>query len=446
MDKERTAFIQSQVKDYSTIQIVEKKVSNNVLKKMLYSTSILILIIMFIPWTQNVKTKGNVTTLTPNQRPQKVNSVIDGRIAEWYVKEGDFVKEGDTLLKVTEVKDQYFDENLLQITKNQVDLKGESIENYDKKIANLDEQLKILRNQRDLKLSQTKIKLQQAKLKLQSDSIAYETAKVNLKIADYQLKRTDSLYKMGLKSLTDLENKKVKRQQVENYKVKFENQWLNSKTNLTNLQLEINNVEIKFDADFNKILAYKISTINEKIDAESNLNKLNNQYNNYSVRNGLYHLIAPQSGYVTKMKYGGVGEIIKAGSEVLTLMPSSYDLAVEIYIDPIDLPLMSIGQKVRIQFDGWPAIVFSGWPNTSHGTYGGEVYAIDQFISSNGKFRMLVKPDPDDCEWPKALRYGGGTYAMILLKDVPIWYELWRNFNGFPPDYYKKEEVSSKTK
>jgi hypothetical protein len=32
---------------------------------------------------------------------------------------------------------------------------------------------------------------------------------------------------------------------------------------------------------------------------------------------------------------------------------------------------------------------------------------------------------------------GTGAQGIALLKDVPIWYELWRNINGFPPDYYK---------
>jgi len=92
---------------------------------------------------------------------------------------------------------------------------------------------------------------------------------------------------------------------------------------------------------------------------------------------------------------------------------------------------------VRIQFDGWPAIIFSGWPNTSYGTYGGRVYAIDNFISDNGLYRILVVPDPEDHPWPDALRVGAGTHSMLLLKEVQVWYELWRKINGFPPDYYK---------
>ena len=85
------------------------------------------------------------------------------------------------------------------------------------------------------------------------------------------------------------------------------------------------------------------------------------------------------------------------------------------------------------------AIVFSGWPNASFGAFGGEVVAIDNFISANGKYRVLVSPDPDDHPWPEGLRVGSGAVGMALLNDVPIWYELWRQLNGFPPNYYSPE-------
>ena len=126
-------------------------------------------------------------------------------------------------------------------------------------------------------------------------------------------------------------------------------------------------------------------------------------------------------------------------------MPSNYQLAVEMYVRPIDLPLIHIEENVRIQFDGWPAIVFSGWPNVSYGTYGAKVIAIENFISDNGMYRILLAPDKDDHEWPDAIRVGSGTKNIALLDNVPIWFELWRQINSFPPNFYQPEGVS-KTK
>lgn len=143
-------------------------------------------------------------------------------------------------------------------------------------------------------------------------------------------------------------------------------------------------------------------------------------------------MLAPQNGQITKTISAGIGEIVKAGEMIVKIVPQKFQYAVEMYVRPMDLPLMDIGQKVRFQFDGWPAIVFSGWPVASYGTYGGVVVAIDNSVSDNGKFRILVVEDSKDQKWPDALKVGGGAKGMALLKDVTIIYELWRNINGFP--------------
>ena len=106
----------------------------------------------------------------------------------------------------------------------------------------------------------------------------------------------------------------------------------------------------------------------------------------------------------------------------------------------MDVSLLRSGGKVRIQFDGWPAVAFGGWPNTSFGTFKGEVVAIDKYISKNGKYRILITATEEN-HWPDLLNIGAGAKSFLLLKRVPIWYELWRQLNGFPADFYEKEEM-----
>jgi hypothetical protein len=125
------------------------------------------------------------------------------------------------------------------------------------------------------------------------------------------------------------------------------------------------------------------------------------------------------------------------GDAIVSITPALHSKAVELFVPPVDLPLVRIGDKVRIIFDGWPVFVFSGWPNVSFGTFGGVVVAIDQNVSANGQFRMLVASDKNDVDWPVQIRMGGGVKGILLLKDVPIWYEIWRQLNGFPPDFYE---------
>lgn len=424
---------------------VENKVSGKVLKRLLTAVFLVGLIIMFIPWTQNIRARGEVTTIRPDQRPQTIHSVIAGRIEEWYVQEGDFVNKGDTILFISEIKDEYFDPQLLDRTQDQLKSKEMSVSSYMEKVKALDNQIDALVETSKLKLEQAQNKLQQGYLKLTSDSIDYRAAELNFNIAQEQYERMEQLHQQGLKSLTDLENRRLKMQKAQAEMISAENKVLTTRNEIINAKVELTSIQAQYRDDVAKAESDKYTALSSMYDAEAVVTKLQNQYMNYSVRTGLYYIMAPQDGYVTKALQSGLGETIKEGESIVSIMPAQYDLAVSMYIRPLDLPLVEQGQHVRIQFDGWPAIVFSGWPNTSYGTYGGTVFAIDNFISENGMYRLLVMPDPEDPEWPDALRVGAGTNNMLLLKDVPIWYELWRQINGFPPDFYEAEKQMEKT-
>jgi multidrug resistance efflux pump len=421
----------------STIRLVESKHSGRVLLRVFYVMFAVVILALFLPWTQNVQGRGTVTTLTPDQRPQTINTILGGKIEKWYVREGDYVEKGDTIVFISEIKDNYFDPQLLDRTESQIKAKESSVKSYMSKIQSLDVQIDALTRTGRLKLDQAKNKLLQAKQKAVADSMNYEAAKINFDIATDQFKRAQKMYEDGLISLTDLENRKLTFQRAEAQKIAAQNTLLSARNEVMNSELELISIQAQYSSSISKAESDKFTAMSDLFDAEGTVTKMQNEYMNYSVRSGYYFITAPQNGFVTNFISSGIGEIIKEGAELLTIMPSNIDLAVEMYIRPIDLPLIKINHRVRIQFDGWPAIVFSGWPNTSHGTYGGRVFAIDNFISPNGYFRVLVKPDPNEPEWPEALRVGGGTYSMLLLNDVPIWYELWRQLNGFPPDYYR---------
>ena len=395
---------------------------------------------MFLPWTQNIRSKGVVTTLQPDQRPQTINSIIAGKIEKWYVREGDFVKKGDTIMFLSEIKDEYFDPNLLSRTEQQIKSKELSVQSYMNKVNSLDQQIDALLKTKSLKSEQAKNYFKQAQLSVISDSVDFEAAKTNYEIAQEQFKRQEKLYNDGLKSLTDLETRKLKLQETKAKVISAENKLLSSRNKLINAEVEINSINNQYRDKLSKAESEKFTALSSMYDAEAIVTKMQNQYMNYSVRTGMYYITSPINGYITKAIRSGIGETVKAGEEMVSIMPNQYDLAVEMYVNPFNLPLIEKGQKVRFMFDGWPSVVFSGWPNASYGTFGGKIVAIDNFISPNGKYRILVAPDENDVSWPKELRVGSGANGMALLKNVPIWYELWRNLNGFPPDYYKTSE------
>jgi len=394
------------------------------------------IIILFIPWTQNVTGNGFVTTLLPDQRPQTIQSPIPGRIEKWFVTEGDFVKKGDTILFISEIKNEYQDPQLVERTTQQREAKNKSVVSYQAKIKALNNQITALLKERDLKLLQAKNKLSQSYLKVKSDSIDFEAVKIKSNIAQKQYDRTVTLQEEGLKAVKDVEEKRLKLQEIQAKLVSQENKFLASKNEVLNASIEINRVSAEYSDKISKSNSDKFTAESSQFETEAQVTKLESQTANYKIRNSLYHITAPQDGYINKALKTGIGETFKEGEKLVGIMPATYDLAVETYVDPIDLPLIHIGEDVRIQFDGWPAIFFSGWPNAAFGTFAGKVIAIETFISENGKFRILIAPDKNENEWPKNMRVGSGTYTIALLEDVPIWYELWRKLSGFPPNYY----------
>ena len=413
--------------------------------RFLLAFSIIGLIVLFLPWTQTISGTGYLTTRNPEHRPQTIQSPIPGRIEKWYVQEGDYVEKGDTILFISEIKNEYFDPNLISRTGDQIKSKSMAVNSYQGKVKALNSQIAALTNERVLKLEQSRNKLLQSKLKVQSDSIDLEAAKTNIRIAERQYDRVVQLEKEGLKAVTDVEEKKLKLQETQAKLISQENKLLASRNEILNATVEISRVRAAYTDKISKAQSDMFTAQSNQFDGEAQVTKLENEYTNYEIRKAMYYIRAPQSGYINKAIQAGIGETFKEGDRLVGIMPSNYDLAVETYVAPIDLPLIHVGEKVRIQFDGWPAIVFNGWPNVSYGTYGGKVIAIETFISDNGKYRILIAPDAEDHEWPRDIRVGSGAYTLALLEDVAIWYELWRQLNGFPPNYYQPLEGMAKT-
>ena len=431
---------------YRAFEKVRLARANVFFRRWIISMSILGLLILFMPWTQNVRAKGQITTLTPDQRPQTIHATIAGRVEKWYVREGQLVKKGDTIVRLSEVKTEYFDPNLLPNTQAQADAKARSVGSYAEKVKALDRTIGAMRGELGFKIDQLKNKIEQTKLKIEAERADFQAAKISLENEQKQFTRFEEMYRQGIKSLIDLENKRLKLRETEAKLVSSENKLGQSLQEIDQLKFQLQGAEIETVGKIAKAESDKQSTRSDGFAAEADVSKLQNQYANYAARSQFYIVVAPQDCYITAATTMGLGEIVKEGAPIVSIVPAHMDLAVEIFIEPIDLPLVKIGSPIRFIFDGWPAFIFSGWPNASVGTYAGRVFAIDNVANAKGKYRLLVAPDAATAKWPDALRPGSGAQGFALLKDVPVWYELWRQLNGFPPEYYVDFQQDKKVK
>lgn len=407
------------------------------MKWLMYSLLISGIVILFMPWTQSVYMNGSVSVLNPENKPQQITSRIAGRIEKWYINDGDFVRKNDTIAYISEIKEEYMDNQLVQRSESQVKSKETAILSYEKKVNAINSQIDALNKSLRLKTEQVKNKITQVNAKLASDSIEAVASANNYKVAEEQMKRFDELLTKGIISKTDFENRKVKMQEAYSKKIAATNKVVATKNELLNAELELNSTLQEYNEKLMKAESEKYSTISMLYEAEANLTKMQNQLSNYSLRNQYYYVLAPQDGYINNMSINGVGEIVKEGGSLCYITPVQKEQAVELFVDPINLPLIAKGQSIQLQFDGWPAFVFSGWPGLSYGSFSAEIVSFDKTISPNGKFRVLAVAKGE--KWPDAVQLGGGVKGFALLKNVPVIYELWRNANGFPPEFYAND-------
>lgn len=423
---------------------IEQRSKNIRTARILLITLAILIGILCIPWTQNISSTGSIISLEPNSRPQAVETIIGGRVEKWFVQEGDSVKKGDTILFLSEIKVDYFDPNLVQNTESQLQSKESALEGYMSKIASLDLQINAMISGKEVKKDQARAKIEQAQFKIKTDSTDLLNAERNATITEEQFIRYEQLYKQDLISKTELETRRMSCQNASTKVQEHRNKLSISKNELLNARRELRAIDAEYSDKISKAESEKYASMSTLYTAEGELTKLQNQFNNYDRRNGLYYILAPQDGFISKTSKSGIGETVKEGEEIARISPFGFAHAVEIFISPTDMPLVHAGEQVRLIFDGFPAFVISGWQHISKGVYNGTILTVDPALHESGKFRVLVRPQ-DGEQWPSALKQGGGVQAIMLLNDVPVGYELWRTFNGFPPDFYSPDQSKKKS-
>ncbi|MFY0653587.1 MAG: HlyD family efflux transporter periplasmic adaptor subunit [Cyclobacteriaceae bacterium] len=410
------------------------------LARVLIVISVLSLLSLFMPWQQNIRGGGKVTALNPANRPQNIQSVIPGMIKKWHVIEGQFVNKGDTILELSEIKDKYFDPEILTRMSEQLVAKKSGLMAKDLKKEAYKNQIRALKDALEAKYQQALNKIKQSVLKVTTDSAGMEAEKINYANYANIFKRNKVRYESGNIALTKFQELESKYNAAKAKLVEKENKYLQTKAELSISRTNLASIQAEYSEKISKATTDLQSTLSDINESQAIVAKLENEIKNVEVRRDRYSVVSPQSGYLVRVLKAGLGETIKEGEAVATIQPERPDLAVEMYVRAMDVPLISQDRKVRIQFDGWPALQFSGWPNVSVGTFGGLVRVIDKVNNTSGEFRILVTPDPEDDPWPHQLRLGSGVKGWVMLDNVRVWYEIWRQFNGFPPSLYESPE------
>lgn len=388
---------------------------------------------LFVPWQQTATGKGNVVAFDSNQRHQDVDAPISGRIVNWNPKlvEGAMVQEGEQLCDIEVIDTELLKQMDLQLAATERKLASDRTI-VDAYFENVQAHLEI--KEQVVLAGEETIKMAEQKLMAEAEGLKATIAAAEQSEKD-RIRRKE-LFEQKVGSQFDLE-RAIRQADECNAKVEQARAYVRAATNevrgkKAELIAKTREAQAKIDSStavYEKSKGDLASTEKEilEIKAKRTMQK-------QAVR-------APQDGYIFKLKIAQGGQIVSQGASLLEIVPSSPDRAVAVKVDGNDIPLVSAAgnggrpRKVRLQFEGWPAVQFSGWPSAAVGTFGGIVAVVDSADDGQGKFRVLVQPDPDEPPWPSEtiLRQGVRANCWVLLDKVPLGWEIWRQLNGFPP-------------
>ena len=388
---------------------------------------------MAVPWQQSVAGKGRVITYDPNHRLQVVDAPISGRLVDILpnLVEGMHVAKGEILMKI-----ELVDPILMERFSEQFEAQKRKMIAEETIVFAYQEQVLAFEDVRE----QTEL-AQDEYVKVAGQKLLAEEENLKAMEAGYDQAEKDS----------------VRRKELLEKKVESKFEWELAVRKAAEAKSKLEQAKAYVKAAQSELIAkkaereHKLREADAKIksanavyrksesNVESNKKELADIQNKQSLQ--VQPVIAPLDGYVLKLRTFQGGQIVSAGQPLLELVPATADRAVEVKVDGNDAPLVashSVGdrpRKVRLQFEGWPAVQFAGWPAVAVGTFGGIVASVDRTDDGQGKFRVVVIPDPDDRDWPDAeyLRQGIRVNGWVLLNNVPIGQELWRQVNGFPP-------------
>ncbi|MCA9049224.1 MAG: HlyD family efflux transporter periplasmic adaptor subunit [Planctomycetaceae bacterium] len=428
------------------------------------------LLAVFAPWQQSVSGEGNVIAFAPKERRQTIEAPVKGRLVRWgdNVFENAHLRAGDLIAEIRDVDPLLMNrlQEQLVASKTQVEA-AEQLLNANRRsldaahtvVHSFESQVAAYTAVRQQVVASAEAAVAGAQNKVDAERRQLDEDQANLSQAKADYDRQKQLFEeeiVGSLKFQQAEQKflaaKAKVEKAEAYVQSALND-LEMKQRDRDAKEQKASADIEYaNASLRKATADAAKAESEVAKAQSELTKAGKsllEMETKVARQDSQFVTAPFDGFLTQILPNQGSQILKEGDTLCVIVPDTSDRAVQVWLDGNDAPLVWSGRHVRLQFEGWPAVQFAGWPSVAVGTFGGTVVSVDATDNGKGKFRAIVRPDPSDKHvWPneRYLRQGVRTNAWVLLEQVPLWYEIWRNMNGFPPTVSGSGDDKEKTK
>ncbi|MBS2034578.1 HlyD family efflux transporter periplasmic adaptor subunit [bacterium] len=409
-----------------------------------------------IPWYQSVSGMGRVIVYNPMDRAQEVDALIPGRIVNWYVREGQTVKKGDRLALLQDIDSKFLDPQQLLRTDQMLLAYRQKRELVSARLQALEAQRDAIMQARSAALPAAQQRVEQSRQRFEQNRQSLLLSEQNLHTDQLQLKRMRLMENQGLRSRRDLELTEQSLVRSQTDLERSRQSLVVAQRDIEISRLERERLSFSLDNDLAKVAESSIKARENLAEVEAEILKLEIDRSSLSQRRQQQLVVAPRSGRVVRLLKLGEGKSVKAGDPLCSLMPVQSDPAVELMISDFDAPLVRPGQKVRLMFDGFPAIPFTAFPWSAVGTYGGVVSVVDAHDDGSGRYRVFIQPDrsPGSLPWPKPqenearypLRPGTQVQGWVMMdRPVPLYWEVWRRLNAFPPVPFDSKSDSGKS-
>lgn len=394
---------------------------------------------LFVPWQQSSRGTGVVSAFAPYERQATVEARVSGRIVEVAddVYEGSRVKAGQFLFRIEDNDPQYLERLKLQRVSLEQKLAAAQV-----KVRLYREQAELIGTYRDQTFASADALVDEMRSKIEAlerdldAAVAYESQAAQKYRSQKAL--ADRGIKSGLEALdseTQSRAATLKREQAEKYLAA-------AQRSLASKELDRDRYRQEAEAKISSIAAVVQEALGEAAMCEKELSELDTKISQFELSN---EVLSPADGIVHRILFNRDFDYVKQDQPLLALIPDTEDLAVELNVRGNDGPLVTVGRPVRLQFEGLPAIQFSGWPWASMNVFDGEVAAVDPAQDVSGTLRVLVRPTSRS-EWPdeRFLRRGSRVNGWVMLDTVPLGFEIWRQMNGFPPNLSSGDQKNTK--
>lgn len=281
------------------------------------------LMIVFIYWAYNSEleevTVGQGSVI-PSSRQQMVQSLDGGILKSLEVREGQSVKRGDVLVTLDDTR---YSAILAESEAKMLNLEAMtarySAEAYGTPLQFPDNVSEELRNRETIAYKARKKALEETLSGLHKSK----------QILDEQIRRTAAMVQRGVSSEIEL---------------------LRMQQQSTDITLKINETQNKYTTDANDNL---VRTAAELAQARENVAK-----NADPVARAVIY--SPVDGIVNNIKFNTIGGVIRAGEDIMEIVPIGENLLVQAYIRPQDVAFIRPGQEAVVKLSAYDYSVYGG--------------------------------------------------------------------------------------